>query len=78
MGTSRYTRTGLVGPFQSRAQGVGSDDEKSGSSVRSAGIGSSYNAPPCVIPQLGKVAKDGIEAEGNMPPDILQQHPAGS
>jgi hypothetical protein len=52
--------------------GVGSNDEDSGSGVGSTGVGSSYKAPSRVIPQAGKVAKDGIESEGNMPPDILQ------
>lgn len=42
------------------------------------GVGSSYNAPPRVIPEGGKVANDGIESEGNMPPDILQDDEAGS
>jgi hypothetical protein len=44
----------------------------------SAGVGSSYNAPPRVIPQGGKVAKDGIESEGKMPPNILQHDESGS
>jgi hypothetical protein len=58
--------------------GVGSNNEDSGSPVGSAGVGSSYKAPATVVPQVGKVAKDGIESEGNMPPDILQQDVAGS
>jgi hypothetical protein len=60
------------------ALGVGSDDEDAASSVGSTGIGSSYNSPRRVIPQAGKVAKDGIESEGNMPPNILQEDVAGS
>jgi hypothetical protein len=58
--------------------GVGSSDEDAGATVGSSGIGSSNNSPACVIPQGGKVAKDGIESEGNMPPDILQHDDAGS
>jgi hypothetical protein len=46
--------------------------------VGSAGVGSSYNVPPRVIPDAGKVANDGIESEGNMPPNILQHDEAGS
>jgi hypothetical protein len=58
--------------------GVGSNDEDAGTSVGGSGIGSSNNSPPCVIPQCGKVAKDGIKSEGNMPPDILQHDDSGS
>jgi hypothetical protein len=67
-------------PAASWAVGVGSsgDDEHPGPAVGSAGVGSPYNTPPAVIPQDGKVAKDGIEAEGNMPPYILQQYPSRS
>jgi hypothetical protein len=59
--------------------GVGSsDDEDAGAAVGGTGVGSSYNVPPCVIPEAGKVANDGIESEGNMPPNILQHDEAGS
>jgi len=46
--------------------------------VGGSGIGSSNNSPPRVIPQGGKVAKDGIESEGNMPPYIFQHDDPGS
>jgi hypothetical protein len=59
-------------------RGVASNDEDALSLVGSSGVGSAYNAPRRVIPQAGKVGKDGIESEGNMPPDILQQDVAGS
>jgi hypothetical protein len=58
--------------------GVGSNDEDACPTVGGSGIGSSNNSPACVIPQAGKVAKDGIESEGNMPPNILQHDDAGS
>jgi hypothetical protein len=59
------------------ALGVG-NDEHSRPSVGGSGVGSSNNSPPRVIPQAGKVANDGIEAEGNMPPNVLQHDEAGS
>jgi hypothetical protein len=62
----------------SEVRGVGSSDEDAGASVGSAGVGSSYNAPCRVIPDAGKVTNDGIESEGNMPPNILQDDEAGS
>jgi hypothetical protein len=58
--------------------GVGSNDEDAGSTMGGPGIGSSNNSPACVIPQGGKVAKDGIESEGNMPPYIFQHDDPGS
>jgi len=58
--------------------GVGSNDEDAGSPVGSSGIGSSNNSPHRVIPQGGKVPKDGIESEGNMPPNIFQHDDSGS
>ena len=54
------------------------DDEDALSLVRSPGVGRSNNAPSSVIPEAGKVSNDGIESEGNMPPDILQHDEAGS
>ena len=41
-------------------------------------IGSPNNSPPRVIPDAGKVTNDGIEAEGNMPPNIFQHNESRS
>jgi hypothetical protein len=54
------------------------NDEDPGAAVGSSGIGSANNSPPRVIPEAGKVANDGIESEGNMPPDIFQHDESGS
>jgi hypothetical protein len=58
--------------------GVDSNNEDPSPAVGSAGIGSSYNAPACVIPQRGKISEDGVESQGKVPCDVLQQESSGS
>jgi hypothetical protein len=64
-------------PVSGCVVGVGSDEDPR-PSVRCADVGRSYNVPLRVIPEAGKVANDGIEAEGNMPPYIFQHDESGS
>lgn len=54
--------------------GVGrfGSDEDAGATVGSAGIGSSYNSPACVIPQRGKVPKDIGKSQRDVSGDVLQ------
>jgi hypothetical protein len=58
--------------------GVGSNDEQSGSLVRRAGVGSSYNPPVDAVPQAGKVRNHFFATEGEMSSDVLQDDVAGS
>jgi hypothetical protein len=57
--------------FQSRAVGVGSDED-TGATVGSSGIGSSYNEPSRVIPERGKVPKDIGKSQREVSGDVLQ------
>lgn len=43
-----------------------------------ANVGRSYNAPFRIEPRRGKVTEDGVESQGNVPCDVLQQYEAGS
>ena len=63
--------------FQSRAVGVGSDED-TGATVGSSGIGSANNSPPRVIPQAGQVSEDVGQSEGKMAPDVFQHDDSGS
>lgn len=53
------------------AVGVG-NDEDTGTLMGGAGVGSPYNTPRRVIPQVGKRPENFGESERNMPPDVLQ------
>lgn len=43
-----------------------------------AGVGSSYNAPSCRHPQVGKVSEDIGKAQSEVTSDVLQHRPAWS
>jgi hypothetical protein len=46
--------------------------------VRSAGVGSSYNAPPTHVPHFGKVTEHGVESERKVACDVLTDDELGS
>jgi hypothetical protein len=46
--------------------------------VGGAHVGSSYNTPPDIHPQRGKVGEDGIESQSKVPCDVLKDAESGS
>lgn len=60
------------------AVGVGSSEKESGSSVRRADIGRSYNRPFAIEPDAGKVGEDSVESQGKVSCDILTDDEARS
>ncbi len=53
--------------FLSLTIGVGSNDEQPCPLVRGSDIGRSYNSPPDIHPQAGKVGKDGVKPKSKVP-----------
>jgi hypothetical protein len=46
--------------------------------VRGADIGRSYNSPPDIHPQAGKVGKDGVKPKSKVACDVLSDDDSGS
>lgn len=49
------------------AVGVGSNHEESGPSVGGTDVGCSYNHPPRIHPDSGKVGEDGVKPKSKVP-----------